>query len=455
MMAPARWAAYETLRAVTAGRLDLPAALARVRAGLPDARDRALAGEITTGTLRLLAAHDHVIAAFVRGGLARLDPEVLDILRLSAHQLLHLERVPSRAVVDDAVEMTRRAGKTSAAGLVNAVLRRIDRERATLPLPRRPSDAGANRAAALDYLATTLSHPRWLVERWLQRHGFEFTERWAAFDNAPAPLTLRVNTLRIQASALARELRERGIDTRPARVAPDALIVTAGNPLSTDLAASGLFLVQDEASQLVGLAADAHPGERVLDACASPGGKTLQMAASMDDRGVLVATDLRGRRVDLLRATVRTMGARSVRVARVDLRRALPFGAIFDRVIVDAPCSGLGTIRRDPDIRWRRREEDLDVFAGAQLEMLLQAALVVRPGGRLLYSTCSSEPEENDDVVARFLAADRRFAEAGVDVRLADPAVSVVGADGRLRTLPPEHGLEAFFAAMLVKSKDL
>jgi 16S rRNA (cytosine967-C5)-methyltransferase len=380
---------------------------------------------------------------------------VLDVLRSGAYQLLHLERVPPRAVVDDAVEMTRRAGKTSAAAMVNAVLRRIDRERNGLPLPARPSSADADEGAALDYLEIPLSHPRWLARRWLGRHGFAFAVEWEAFDNAPAPLTIRVNSLKTTAAALAEEFNRLGIETKAAAYAPDALIVTAGNPLSTDLASRGLFLVQDEASQLVGLAARVLPGERVLDACASPGGKTMQMAAAMDDRGLLVATDLRGRRVDLLRNTVAAMGARSVRVARVDLRRGLPFGSIFDCVVVDAPCSGLGTIRRDPDIRWRRREEDLESFAEAQVDMLSQAAQVVRPGGRLLYSTCSSEPEENDKVVARFLAAHPWFEPKPIDLPLPHPPSPVIGADGRLRTLPPVHGLEAFFAAMLVKSKDL
>jgi 16S rRNA (cytosine967-C5)-methyltransferase len=469
MIAPARWAAFETLRASAAGRADLPAALARARARLGDERDRALAAEIAIGAVRWRAALDHAIAHLARRPVNRLDPEVLDILRLGAYQLLHLQRVPARAVVDDGVEMTRRAGKRSAAGLVNAVLRAVDRERDRIPFPRRPdlpakagshmspSEGGSDMSAALEYLSVTLSHPRWLVRRWMERYGFEAAETWARFDNAPAPLTLRVNTFKTTPAAVAASLRQASVEVRPGVYVPDALVVVAGNPLATPLAATGAFAVQDEASQLVGLAAGARPGERVLDACASPGGKTIQMAAAMEDRGLLVAGDVRGRRIDLLRETVRRSGARSIRITRLDLTRGVPFGPVFDRVIVDAPCSGLGTLRRDADIRWKRREEDLPALADAQVEMLRHAAAAVRTGGRLLYATCSSEPEENAEVITRFLATDRRFDEVSLRSEGALPAsaAATIGDDGRLRTLPPVHGLEAFFAAMLVKTKDL
>jgi 16S rRNA (cytosine967-C5)-methyltransferase len=208
--------------------------------------------------------------------------------------------------------------------------------------------------------------------------------------------------------------------------------------------------VQDEASQLVALAAGAKPGERVLDACASPGGKTLAMAAGMEDRGSIVAGDVRGRRVDLLRETVSRGGARSVRVARFDAA-ALPFRDEFDLVLLDAPCSGLGTIRRDPEIRWRRVAEDLPVLAATQRRLLERAAACVRPGGRLVYATCSSEPEENELVVQDFLAAHPDFSSEPVALdRLATlPSHPLVSPAGYLRTRPDLHGLEAFFAARL------
>jgi 16S rRNA (cytosine967-C5)-methyltransferase len=209
-----------------------------------------------------------------------------------------------------------------------------------------------------------------------------------------------------------------------------------------------LFFVQDEASQLVAVAAGAKPGERVLDLCAAPGGKTTAMVADMNDRGVLIATDVRPRRLRLLQDTVRLSGAQHAHVIQVPGRGDLPFGATFDCVLVDAPCSGLGTIRRDPDIRWRRSETDLARFAQDQIDLLERAAATVRPHGRLVYSTCSSEPEENEQVIDRFLAANPQFELTPLD----DPRVqSFVNHRGMLRTLPFEHGLEAFFAAALVR----
>ena len=453
MIAPARLAAYEVLRSVASGRVDLGTALATARRRLPDERDRALAGEIATGTLRWQGAFDHVIKAFANRPFTKLDPEVIDILRLTLFQLLHLDRIPASAAVKDAVDLTGKMGKRSASGLVNAVLRRVSRDRERLPLPPAPAN-GEDRPAAIAYLAATLSHPEWLVSRWLERYGFRDTEAWERFNNSPAPLTLRANTLKTTRDELQRTLSAHGVEADAAAHAPDGLVVKSGNPLATHLDEEGLFVVQDEASQLVALYAGARPGERVLDACASPGGKATAMAAAMDGRGVLVACDVRPRRVDLLARTVQRSGATQVRIVRADATAAPPFFVAFDRVLLDAPCSGLGTVRRDPDIKWRRTADELAVLADAQLLMVRQAASVVTPGGTLIYATCSSEPEENDAVVDRFLKLDASFRIAR-PVSLHPTLEPFVGADGTFRTLPHRHGLEAFFAAMLVRDKDL
>jgi 16S rRNA (cytosine967-C5)-methyltransferase len=444
MIAPARLAAYQALRAVDGQRADLPAALARVRDQLNDERDRALAGEITTGTLRWRAAFDYLIATYTHRALDALDAEVVDVLRLTLFQLLHLDRVPASAAVNDAVNLVRKVGKSSAAPLVNAVLRKISRERRNLPLPeRRPGDPDTE----LAYLATTLSHPRWLAARWRDRYGFDAAEAWCRFDNAPAALTLRANPLRIARDELAKRLREVGIATQPARFAPDGLVVESGNPLLTDLADRGLFVVQDEASQLVAHAVAASPGETVLDACAAPGGKTTAMAADMEDRGLIIAADQRGRRVRLLAAAVRASGASQVALVQLNAAAPLPFRAVFDAVLVDAPCSGLGTLRRDPDIKWRRDESELERFARVQLQILSAAADVVKIGGRVIYATCSSEPEENEDLVDAFLAARRDFERRPIGGLPAQ----LITRDGALRTFPFRDGLEGFFAARLVK----
>jgi len=449
VIAAARVAALDVLKAVSSGRTDLPTALALARERLSDTRDRALCSEIVTGVERHRSALDHLIATFARRPIERLDAEVLAVLRLSVYQLLHLTRVPAAAIVDDAVDLTRRVRKRSASGFVNAVLRSISRARSALPLPSRPSDP-SNRPAALEYLSTTLSHPRWLAERWYDRLGFDAAERWMRFNNQPAPLTLRVNRLRTTPESLLARLTTDDVRVARGRFAADALIVEtsdAAGVLQSSSWTEGWFIVQDEASQLIATLAGPTPGGRVLDTCASPGGKTIALAAAMGNRGLLVACDVREKRVALLRRTVAGCGASAVRFVQADAAGPLPFTAQFDLVLVDAPCSGLGTLRRDPDIRWRRREEDLPALVAAQRQMLRHAADAVAPGGRLIYATCSSEPEENEDVVAAFAATADDF--ASLDARtIAGVPAAVVDARGHLRTAPHLHGLEAFFGAV-------
>jgi 16S rRNA (cytosine967-C5)-methyltransferase len=460
MIAPARVAAYDALLAVSGGRADLPSAIARARGSLSDERDRALATDIATGVQRWRAALDHLIVHFARRTLDRLDPEIVEILRLGIYQLLHLTRVPAAAVVDDAVSLAKRARKTSASGLVNAVLRAVSRGRQRLPLPARPGSGEAegarreSREEVLDYLSITLSHPRWLAERWLDRLGFETAEAWLLFNNTAPSLTLRTNVLRTTTEHLQELLRESGVATTRGRFAPDALLVEHGNPLNLDEEhLAGQFVVQDEASQLVTLLAGAHPGLTVLDTCASPGGKATALAALLPEGGRLVACDVRERRMQLLKRTIRAAGADGVALVQADLLAPLPFARPFSTVIVDAPCSGLGTLRRDPDIKWRRKASDLAALAERQSAMLDHAAAVVAPHGRLVYATCSSEPEENDEVVEAFLQ--RTHGWQRVDARVVHPLLppSVVDGNGWFRTTPDRHGLEAFFGVVFEKQR--
>jgi 16S rRNA (cytosine967-C5)-methyltransferase len=228
-------------------------------------------------------------------------------------------------------------------------------------------------------------------------------------------------------------------------------VVTGGNPLAADLP-PGSFVVQDEASQVVPLLVAARAGARILDACAAPGGKTIAIASAVQGDATIVASDLRPRRLALLRSTLANAGVTGAVVVRADAERALPFARVFDAVLLDAPCSGLGTLRRDPEIRWRRQPDDLARLAAAQYRMLCNAAAVVRSGGEIVYSTCSSEPEENEEVVAAFLEGNRAFrlvSEDDVRRRLPRPVQALIDERGYLRTSPPRHGLEAFFGAIL------
>jgi 16S rRNA (cytosine967-C5)-methyltransferase len=444
MIGPARVSAFRTLQAVAGGSAQPAALLAREHQALEDPRDRALVTEIVTGTLRWQRALDAAIAVAAARPLDSIEDDVVIILRLSLYQLLHLDRVPASAVVDDAVSLARRARHARAAGFVNAVLRELSRSRDRLGLPPRPGPE-ATRQQMLDYLGITQSHPDWLVARWLDRYGFDHAAAWTAFNNATPAVTLRANRLVVSRDTLQRELADEGVETQPTHYAPDGLVVLSGRlPPS-----QGRFTVQDESSQLVPLLVGAAPGDTVLDLCASPGGKALALAAEMQGRGLVVACDARARRMRLLAQTVRESGAPNVRLVQVGSRDEVPFRPVFARVLVDAPCSGLGTVRRDPDIRWRRTEAQLAEFAAQQRVLLDRAAHAVASGGRLVYATCSSEPDENEEVMDAFLAShpDFRIAPAG-----AGPLAAVTDGRGLLRTLPFAHGLEAFFAAALVRS---
>jgi 16S rRNA (cytosine967-C5)-methyltransferase len=434
--APARVAAWRTLARVRAG-ATLADAVAKERESLRDGRDRALAHDLATGVLRWRSALDAALESASSRPVARLDPDVLDILRLGVYQLRHRDRLPAHAVVSDAVAMARLANLASAAGFVNAVLRRLAAAEGAAPL----DDAGLA-AAGVEALAVGLAHPAWLVSRWTARLGIDTAIAWMRFDNQQAPLTLRVLPAAGPREAAADRLAASGVAVTPARWSPSGLVVTDGNPLDGDMTG---FIVQDEASQLVGDYAAAWPARRRLDVCAAPGGKTLALSA--DPAALVVAGDRRPRRVRLLRDTLARAGAGHVPIVQHDAAGPLPYRDAFDLVLVDAPCSGLGTLRREPDLKWRRLEADLAPMAALQGRMLAHAARAVAPDGVLVYATCSSEPDENDAVADAFLAAHPAFEPAGRPPAAGDAVSRLVTGDGRLHTSPAAHGLEAFFAA--------
>ena len=419
MIAPARRAAIDALNQIDDGDLDLGEAVARARHPLHDERDRGLLLEVVTGTLRMRRAVDFQLASRVNRPLEKLDAAVLRVLRMSAFQLIYLSRLPPSAIINDAVELTRRAGKTSAAGLANAVLRALARDREHLVWP--------------DDISIVHSHPRWLVDRWTARYGEPATLEWLLFNNRAASLCLAANRTLTTRDRLAEELATAGVTTQPTRHAKFGLHVTEGHPLDLDAFTAGRFIVQDEASQLIPELVQVAPGQRVLDLCASPGGKTIALSAATGPRGSVVACDVRPHRVRLLQRTLARCRITNAAVVHIADDGPLPFrDAVFDAVLIDAPCSGLGTVRRDPDIRWRRTSVDLPALAAAQRELLRRSAKLVRPGGCVIYSTCSSEPEENQEVVLHFLGEQADYSLERVH-----------------ETLPFRDGLEAFFGAVL------
>jgi 16S rRNA (cytosine967-C5)-methyltransferase len=394
-------------------------------------RDRRWARELVYGMLRRRSWLDAMLAERVSGGLARLDADVIDLLRLGAYQLLSMGSVPPYAAIGQTVELVKRRHGIGASKLANAVLRRLDRERDSLTL----SVTGD----AADALAQELSHPRWIVARWLARWGEAETRRLLEANNEEAPLVARpYHVVREQLEAM---LEAAGVETADAPLVSDSIVLAGGVGAMTELGAfrKGLFHLQDPASTLVTRYASVPTGARVADVCAAPGGKSLELARTA---GAVLAGDASRTRMTRVRDNVR----------RLDVRNLFPYVADamqpplrdMDAVLVDAPCTGTGTFRRHPDARWRLKASDLAVMPTLQREILRASASAVRPGGLLIYSTCSLEPEENDQQVTTFLAEHP-------DWHLEPPPSGVVPEsvldDGLLRVLPQRHGTDGAFAA--------
>jgi 16S rRNA (cytosine967-C5)-methyltransferase len=419
-------------------RVELEGAFANValRAALSQASlpqgERELATELVMGVLRWQGRLDWSLQAKCGRDLRDLPPAIRQVLRLGAYQLLFLQRVPPPVAVSSSVDLARRYGHPGTAALVNAVLRRLARE-GEAPPPQAPDER----------LAVVTSHPLWLVRRWLDRLPEHEVQALCEANNAEAPAHLRVNTLRASPEEVAGRLQEAGAEVRAGSL-PESLHVRGAFEARARLAQEGLVVPQDEAAMAVAYAVDPQPGEVVVDACAAPGGKATHLAALMGDRGKVVACDVHPRKVESLVRRAHLLGASCVEGRVCDARSLEVRGA--DRVLVDAPCTGLGVVRRRPEIRWRVGPEHLARAAQLQRAILEGAGRAVRPGGVLVYSVCSTEPEEGEAVVEWLLAS------GGF---VPDPfAVPWRGGqlraeEGRLRLWPHHHGTDGYFVARL------
>jgi 16S rRNA (cytosine967-C5)-methyltransferase len=411
--------------------------------------DHSLATELVMGVLRWRSLLDSQIAERSSQPLAKLDLEILTALRLGVYQLGWLDRIPARAAINESVELVKRARKRSAASFVNAILRKF---------PAGKSSSNKAHQLAISYdsaetLARSSAHPLWLVERWAQAYGLDFALRICQHDQ-PVPVT----AIRLRSPEAEALLCAEGIELAPGALLASARILQQGDITKTSAFRAGLCVIQDEASQLVG--ALVGRGARILDCCAAPGGKT-QVIADCNPDANIIAVDLRPHRAQLLRL-LRPHAAgetSNVHVVAADARN-LPFTRKFDRVLADVPCSGTGTLARNPDIKWRLVLEDLSDLQARQLAILRAAMKQVADGGRLIYSTCSLEKEENEDVVEPAIAEDSSFRL--VDCRtqveqlkqrkeLVWPDIFSLTSGPYLRTLPGVHPCDGFFAAILEK----
>lgn len=397
-----------------------------------DARDRRWIQELVWGMLRVRGWLDAVLAMRIRGGLARLDTDLTDLLRLGAYQLLFMGSVPPYAAIGQSVELTKRRHGIGASKLANAVLRRVDRERDELEPPV-PADA-------VEAIAQKYSHPQWIVARWMQRWSESDVIKLLIANNAEAPIIVRpFGVVREQLEAM---LEGAGVSVEEIPLVPDSLQLGAGVAL-TELGAfkQGLFFVQDPGATLVARYAAVPSGSVVADLCAAPGGKALEMSRNAK---IVIACDRQAVRVDRMLTGIGRVDANNVLAVVADATQ--PAINPVDVVLVDVPCTGTGTFRRHPDARWRLKVSDLAVMGALQRQILRSAATVVKPGGLLVYSTCSMEPEENDMQIDAFLSANPDFT-------LEPPPAGTVAPEvldnGRLRVLPQLHGVDGAFAARL------
>jgi len=399
-----------------------------------DRRDRAFMMEIVYGVLRNLYVLDWVIGTFIKNT-QHMKDQTTNNLRIALYQLLFM-RVPDFAVVHEAVEIEKERGKPS---LVNAVLRNIIRNRADIRLPVPIADPEKD-------VSINTSHQPWMVKRWIERYGIDETRSLAEANNNMPPLVLRANTLRIARDELLERLAEKKIRAEVTRFSPHGIVIDRAFSFQDLGAFQGLFSVQDEASQMIGFLLSPQPGERILDACAAPGGKTTHLAQLMQNSGEILASDKDPHRLRKLEENIRSLGIQTVRVTQADIGAPEGLGT-FDRILLDAPCSSTGVIRRNPDVKYRHVLQDIIAFGKRQAQLLRAVAPLLREGGRIVYAVCSIEPEEGEDVIQEFLKTTGEFRMIDADQEF----MTTFMRNGFFRTFPHKHDMDGFFGALLCK----
>ena len=409
--------------------------------------DRRLASELVYGSLRMQAALDHILAGLLSRSLEKLSPPIRLILRLGVYQLLYMERVPQAAVVHQAVELAKRYGHSGTASLTNGVLRAFLRQDKSTLLPVEND--------LRSFICITLSYPQWLADYLLKRWPKEDVIRFCRFHNQHHGLDLRANTLRISREDLLRELTLAGIAARAGSYGPETLIVEEGGGQLSPLLEQGKFIIQGQASQLAAYALDPKPGSLVLDLCAAPGGKATHLAQLMENSGKILAVDLRPHRLRLLEENAKRLGISNINVLAADGRAlSTQWHDAAEYLLLDAPCSALGVLGRRADARWRKQEIDIRAMADLSCELLRAAAVYVKPGGYLCYTTCTVTAEENAGAVHRFLAARRDFRPAPMEKLaklLPDAQDKQAALKGSIQLLPQRHGLEGFYICLMRK----
>lgn len=414
-------------------------------------RDRALCNQLVYGVLRRRLRLDAVVAAYADRPLKKISPPILNILRIGLFQILFMDRIPPSAAVNTAVNLVRVQKTPHLSGFVNALLRNALRDPDRVRLPD-PLDS------PVDHMAVAHAFPHWLASRWIDRMGVAETQRLCEAMNSIPPITLRCNGLKNSQAELVDALTDQAeeVQTMDTVVPGGVNLIHPRFPIPEMKAfVDGRFAVQDGAAQLVSLLLAPRPGETVLDACAGLGGKTTHLAQLMNDQGTIMAMDNVPAKLIRLENEARRLGVSIIRTRRSDLDRPFPSDALppFDRILLDAPCSGLGVLRRNPDAKWSSRKADIARMAGQQARFLDHLAPLVKKNGVLVFAVCSMEPEENEGVIKTFLKNHANFAITDAQSIENKTVLPFLGEDGYLRTAPHIHHMDGFFAARLQRNR--
>ena len=404
-----------------------------------DAKDRGLLTELTYGTLQHKLTLDYYLEPFIKG---KIDIWVRWLLRLSLYQMHYLSKIPAHAAVNEAVEIAKRRGHKGIASLVNGVLRSI------LRVGVRSLDEIEDE---VERLAVATSHPQWLVERWVKSYGFEKTREMLEENNIPPAQTARVNLTKATVEEVLTTLEREGVKAKRSEYVPECIYLLSGQAARTGAFRNGLITIQDESSMLPATVLNPRSGMKVLDMCAAPGGKTTHMAEKMNNEGSILATDLHPKKLDLIEENTARLGLTIVQTAPIDGRQAADYlkAEEYDAILVDAPCSGLGVMRRKPDIKYTKREEDLQSLQTIQLNILKNAVQLLKVGGKLVYSTCTVDKEENEGTVKAFLANHPKM--EAVTLENLPEQLMTKQQDGMLQVFPQDIGSDGFFVAAFIK----
>jgi 16S rRNA (cytosine967-C5)-methyltransferase len=406
-----------------------------------DRRNKNLITQIVFGTLRMRGYLDWIIMHYYRGSFDRMDTSVKNVLRIALFQIFFMERLPPYAVVNESVEQIPSQKQKA---LVNGLLRNVLRTKEHISWPDKASNPSL-------HIAVCYSHPLWLVEKWITMFGEEETLQRCASHNITPPAMLRVNSRKISRHDMITEMKHAGWDAEVSSYSPDGIhILHTETPIrNTAWFTEGKIQFQDEGSQLISHFLQPRSGEKILDLCAGTGGKATHMAALMDNQGCIIAVDNRKKKLDSLQNMAYRLDITCIKTLCLDGKTDLPFPReSFDAILVDAPCTGLGTLRRKPEIKWRLSPDEIPEIVSLQKDLLENAATYLRRGGRLVYSTCTILPEENEEQITSFLA---RHGEFRQEKHISSIPPSCLDEKGFMKTIPHRHNMDAFFAALLIK----